>query len=86
MQSREPPDNSRVKHLLLFLAALCLFGGCEAVQYAMRDKDDPKSEEEWGTRRAEWELQNAKYRYEDGTMDRYQYNQVRRRHGLRPVE
>ena len=56
------------------------------MQYAMRDKDDPKSEKDWSERRGKWELQDARFRYQDGTMDRYQYNRVRQRHGLRPVD
>ena len=56
------------------------------MQYAMRDKDDPKSEKDWSERRGQWELQDARFRYQDGTMDRYQYNRVRQRHGLRPVD
>jgi hypothetical protein len=78
-------DTARVKHIFLLGAALCLFGGCQAVDYAFRDEMDAKSELSWSEKRARWELQDAEFRYQDGTLDRYGYNVVRKKHGLRPV-
>ncbi len=78
-------DTLRVKHILLLGAALWMFGGCQAVDYAFRDELDAKSELSWSEKRARWELEDAKFRYQDGTLDRYGYNVVRKRHGLRPV-
>ncbi len=74
-----------MKHILLLGAVLWVFGGCQAVDYAFRDESDAKSELSWSEKRARWELEDAQYRYQDGTLDRYGYNMVRKRHGLRPV-
>jgi len=79
-------DTLSVKYIILLGATLCLFGGCQAVEYAFRDEMDAKSELSWKEKRAQWELQDAKFRYQDGTLDRYGYNVVRKRHGLRPVD
>jgi hypothetical protein len=78
-------DTLRVKHIFLLGVMLCLFSGCQAVEYAFRDEMDAKSELNWSEKRARWELDDAKFRYQDGTLDRYGYNVVRKRHGLRPV-
>ena len=75
-----------MKHVIILSAALFLFGGCQAVKYAFRDKEDSETELEWSEKRAQWELQDAKFRYEDGTLDRYQYNRIRKRYGLQPVD
>jgi len=56
------------------------------VEYAFRDELDAKSELSWSDKRARWELQDAQFRYRDGTLDRYGYNVVRKKHGLRPVD
>jgi len=79
-------DTSRMKHIILLGAGLCLFSGCQAVDYAFRDEMDSKAELEWSEKRARWELQDAEFRYRDGTLDRYGYNVVRKKHGLRPVD
>jgi hypothetical protein len=78
-------DTFRVRHVFILGAALCLFGGCQAVEYAFRDELDSKSELSWSEKRARWELEDARFRYQDGTLDRYGYNVIRKRHGLRPV-
>jgi hypothetical protein len=78
-------DTLPVKHIFLLGAALCLFGGCQAVDYAFRDEMDSKAELEWSEKRARWELQDAEFRYQDGTLDRYGYNVIRKKYGLRPV-
>jgi len=79
-------DTSHVKHIILLGAEVFLFGGCQAVEYAFRDELDAKSELSWSDKRARWELQDAQFRYRDGTLDRYGYNVVRKKHGLRPVD
>jgi len=63
-----------VRHIFLLGVVLCLFGGCQAVEYAFRDELDSESELSWSEKRARWELEDAKFRYQDGTLDRYGYN------------
>ena len=74
-----------MKITLLLITVLCLAAGCQTVGYAFRDKNDPKPERDWDEKLDKWKLQNAADRYASGMMGLYEYNQVRKKYGLRPI-
>ena len=81
---------------ILLAAMLCASVGCQFYQNVIVDEDgklfpwhanrfSPEYRMKWNEEKAEWEIKDAERRYETGTIDRYQDNQIRKRHGLRPV-
>ena len=80
----------------MILSVVLLASGCqfyrqvvvskEGVFIPWRDhRDNPKAKAEWDTDHLEWEIADAHNRYGAGLMDRYRYNQIRKKHGLEPV-
>ena len=48
-------------------------------------QDNPKAKAEWDTDHLNWEIADAHRRYDAGLMDRYRYNEIRKKHGLETV-
>jgi len=83
-------------HNAILIVLLGLTGGCQFYQNVVMDedghffpwhahRDNPEHQKKWNEDRVEWEIKDAGRRYETGMIDRYQYNQVRKRHGLQPI-
>lgn len=83
-------------HNVVLIVLLGLTGGCQFYQNVVMDedghffpwhahRDNPEHQKKWNEDRVEWEIKDAGRRYETGMIDRYQYNQVRKRHGLQPI-
>jgi len=80
----------------ILIVLLGLTGGCQFYQNVVMDedghffpwhahRDNPEHQKKWNEDKVEWEIKDAGRRYETGMIDRYQYNQVRKRHGLQPI-
>ena len=81
---------------ILLAAMLCASGGCQFYRNVIvnedgqffpwhANRDNPEYQKKWNEEKVEWEIKDAERRYETGMIDRYQYNQIRKRHGLQPI-
>ena len=80
----------------ILIVLLGMTGGCQFYRNVIVDedgqifpwhahRDNPEYQKKWNEDKVEWEIKDAEHRYETGMIDRYQYNQVRKRHGLQPI-
>ena len=80
----------------LLCALLCIAGGCQFYRNVIVDqdgqflpwhanRDNPEYQKQWDKEKVEWEIKDAERRYQADMIDRYQYNQIRKRHGLQPI-
>ena len=84
-----------MNYLVLLLAVM--FGsGCQFYRQVVvsedgkllpwrNHRDNPEAKEQWDEDRLKWEITDAHRRYNAGLMNRYRYNQIRKKHGLEPV-
>ena len=81
----------------LLSGLLCLSLGCQFTRNVIVDKngqwfpwyanrDNPEYQKKWDEEKADWQIKDAERRYDAGLMDRYRYNQIRKRHGLPSVD
>jgi hypothetical protein len=84
-----------IRYLPLFVL-LVVSGGCQFYRNVIVDengqflpwhanRDNPQYQKRWEKEKAEWEIKDAERRYRADMIDRYQYNQIRKRHGLEPI-
>jgi len=84
-----------VKYVVILLCLL-VSSGCQFYrQVVVSEKgkflpwkdhqDNPEAKAKWNEDHGKWEIADAHRRYDAGLMDRYRYNQVRKKHGLEPV-
>ena len=80
----------------ILIVLLGITGGCQFYRNVVVDEDgqlfpwhahrnNPEYEKKWNEEKVELEIKDAQRRYETVMIDRYQYNQVRKRHGLQPI-
>ena len=81
---------------IILIVLLGITGGCQFYRNVIVDedgqifpwhahRDNPEYQKKWNEDKVEWEIKDAQRRYETGMIDRYQYNQVRKRHGPQPI-
>lgn len=86
-----------MKLLCVLTALLCLFSGCQFYRNVVvgecgkvlpwrAHRDDSEAKARWDERHAQWQIEDAHRRFNAGFMDRYQYNQILKQHGLQPVQ
>ena len=81
---------------MVILLGLLVSSGCQfyrrvvvsekGILFPWRDhQDNPEAKAKWNEDYNNWEIADAHRRYDAGLMERYNYNQIRKKHGLEPV-